>query len=175
MPLFGGKGRPKLDGLTKDEEKLRDSLNPEVMRRAGEKGVAGQLPAAAAVLREKMDEERGAYLWPLLLGWQNLRMNRFDQSIEAFQEAISRDDQDVRGYYGAGNAFFEASQAKQNANPGVPQTGIMESMTFDNMLHEANRNFRRAMELATEKDERDKLRNAMSVVDKALAKKAGRL
>jgi hypothetical protein len=154
---------------------MRDSLNPEVLRRAGEKGVAGQMPAAAAVLREKSEEEPRQFLWPLLLGWQNLRMSRFEQSIEAFQEAISRDEEDVRGYYGAGNAYFEASQAKQNADPGAPVTGMLEEMTFDNLLHEANRNFRRAMELATEKDERDKLRNAMTVVDKALAKKAGRL
>src|SRR3989304_5380068 len=53
MPLFGGKQRPKLDGLTKEEENLRDALNPEVLRRAGEKGVAGQAPAAAGGLGGK--------------------------------------------------------------------------------------------------------------------------
>ena len=28
MPLFGGSNRPKLDGLTKDEEKRRDCAEP---------------------------------------------------------------------------------------------------------------------------------------------------
>ena len=57
MPIFGGSKRPKLDGLTKEEEQRRDALNPEVLRRAGEKGVAGQAPAALGVLREKDEAE----------------------------------------------------------------------------------------------------------------------
>jgi hypothetical protein len=50
MPLFGGSKRAKLDGLTKDEEQRRDALNPEVLRRAGEGGVAAQGPAALQLL-----------------------------------------------------------------------------------------------------------------------------
>lgn len=175
MPLFGGRNRPKLDGLTKEEEKQRDSLNPEVLKRAGEKGVAGQMPAATAILREKMEAERENYLWPLLLGWQTMAMHRFDQSVEAFQEAMAREPKEIRAYFGAGNAYFEAAQARQNADPTAPVTGSLAALTIDNLLHEANRNFKKAMELAHDKDERDRLRNAISVVDKALAKKAGRL
>jgi cytochrome c-type biogenesis protein CcmH/NrfG len=175
MPLFGGKGRPKLDGLTKDEEKQRDALNEEVMRRAGEKGVAGQAPAAAALLKEKMDTEPGTYLWPLVLGWLMMSMARFDSAAEAFEEAGKRSPEDIRPYFGAGNAYFEAAQIRINGDPTAPVTGSLATLTIDNLLHESNRNFKRAMDLATERDEKDRLRNAISVVDKALAKKAGRL
>ena len=86
MPIFGGAKRPKLDGLTRDEEKRRDALNPEVLRRAGEKGVAGQAPAAASLLREKMNAEPRDPLWPLLLGHQMMSMRRYALAIEAFED-----------------------------------------------------------------------------------------
>jgi tetratricopeptide (TPR) repeat protein len=176
MPLFGGNKRPKLDGLTKDEEKRRDALNPEVMSRAGEKGVAGQGPAAAAILREKMDKEPSEFIWPLLLGWQLLSMRRFDHAIEAFQEAVSRDKTDVRGHFGAGHAFFEAAEVKLRGGDALhAMSGVAENMTVDNLYHESLRSFRQAFDMTPDKEERDKLRNAMSVVEKALAKKAGRL
>lgn len=175
MPLFGGKARPKLDGLTKEEEKLRDGLNPEVLKRAGEKGVAGQMPAAAAILREKREAEPRTWLWPHLLGWQALSMRRFDNSIESFQEAIKRDPEEIRSYYGAGHAFFEAAEAKLNSAGNPQAEELMGGMTVDNLYHEAMRNFKRALEMTTEKDERDRLSSAVSVVDKALAKKAGRM
>jgi hypothetical protein len=47
-------------------------------------------------------------------------------------------------------------------------------MTTDNLYHEALRHFRRAQELA-DKTERDELSKATSVVEKAIARKAGRL
>jgi tetratricopeptide (TPR) repeat protein len=176
MRLFGGNKRPKLDGLTKEEEKRRDALNPEVLRRAGEKGVAGQMPAAAAILREKTDAEKGDFLWPLLLGWQMIAMRRFDHAIDAFTEAVGRDADEVRGYFGAGHAYFEAAEAKRIAQEaGAPETGTPEALTVDNLYHEALRNFRRAFDLTTEKDERDTLRNSVSVCEKALARKAGRM
>jgi len=175
MPLFGGKTRPKLDGLTKDEEKLRDALNPEVLRRAGEKGVAGQMPAAAAILREKTDTEATNSLWPLLLGWQMRAMHRFDQSVEAFQETIRRAPNEIRAYFGAGNAYWDAAQARVTAAPDAPLTGVMSELTLENLFHEAKRNFTRAMDLAEDKEERERLRNAISNVDTMLAKRAGRL
>ncbi|HXH22398.1 MAG TPA: hypothetical protein VNN10_10230 [Dehalococcoidia bacterium] len=175
MPLFGGKTRPKLDGLTKEEEKQRDALNPEVLRRAGEKGVAGQMPAAAAVLREKMEAEKDNYLWPLLLGWQMRAMTRFDQSVEAFKEASRRAPSEIRAYFGAGNAYWDAAQARINAPSDAPITGAMTEMTIENLLHESKRNFARALELAQDKEERERLRNAISNVDAVLAKRAGRL
>ncbi|HEY7268290.1 MAG TPA: hypothetical protein VH951_00555, partial [Dehalococcoidia bacterium] len=142
MPLFGGKTRPQLDGLTKDEEKQRDSLNPEVLRRAGEKGVAGQMPAAAAVLREKTDAEPKAYLWPLLLGIQMRAMHRFDQSVEAFQETLKRAPGEIRAYFGAGNAYWDASQMRLSADPDAPvAAAAFPQLTVDNLLHEAKRNF----------------------------------
>jgi tetratricopeptide (TPR) repeat protein len=176
MPLFGGKIRPKLDELTKDEIKLRDELNPEVLRRSGEKGVAGQMPAAAAILREKTDAETNSYLWPMLLGVQMRAMQRYDQSVEAFQEAFKRSPNEIRAYSGAGNAFWDAAQFRIDAPADAPITpGAFPNLTVDNLLHEANRHFKRAMELAQEKDERDRLRNAISNVDAVLAKRAGRL
>jgi hypothetical protein len=51
----------------------------------------------------------------------------------------------------------------------------MNELTVDNLLHESKRNFTRALELAQDKDERERLRNAISNVDAVLAKRAGRL
>jgi tetratricopeptide (TPR) repeat protein len=176
MPLFGGKTRPRLDGLTKEEEKQRDALNPEVLQRAGEKGVAGQMPAAAAILREKSEAETGDYLWPLLLGLQTRAMHRFDQSVEAFQEALKRAPGEIRAYFGAGNAYWDAAQLRLEAGPGAPVApGAFPEMTVENLLHEAKRNFGKALEMAQDKSERDRIRNAVSNCDALLAKRAGRL
>jgi tetratricopeptide (TPR) repeat protein len=176
MPLFGGKTRPQLDGLTRDEEKQRDALNPEVLRRAGEKGVAGQMPAAATILREKTDSDAKSYLWPLLLGYQLRAMHRFDQSVEAFQETLKRSPAEIRAYFGAGNAYWDASQLRINASQDAPvPASAFPSLTIDNLLHEAKRNFMRAMELAADKEERERLRNAIANCDTLLARRAGRL
>jgi hypothetical protein len=175
MPIFGGSKRPKLDGLTKDEEKRRDALNPEVLRRSGEKGVAGQAPAAAALLREKVEADSGEYLWPLLLGWQMMSLKRFAPAIEAFVQTVQRSDNEVRGHYGAGAAYFEAAEAKLTHGPATTDDLAPESMTVDNLYHESLRHFRRAMELTGDSSEREQLRNAASTVEKAIARKAGRL
>ena len=175
MPIFGGSKRPKLDGLSKDEEKLRDALNPEVLRRAGEKGVAGQAPAAAALLREKLDAEPGEYLWSLLLGWQMMSLKRYAPAIEAFIETVKRAKDEVRGYYGAGAAYFEAAEAKLVRGPATTDDVAPESMTVDNLYHESLRHFRRGMELTQDAAEREQLKNAASSVEKAIARKAGRL
>jgi len=175
MPLFGGSNRPKLEGLTKDEEKRRDSLNPEVLRRAGEKGVAGQSPAAAAILRERSDAEPREFLWPLLLGWQQMSLNRYAPAIEAFVKASDRDANEVRGYYGAGAAYFQAAEAKLNLGDAATEDVVPAGLTVDNMYHESLRNFRHAQELTNDKSERDQLQTAVSLVERALARKAGRL
>jgi tetratricopeptide (TPR) repeat protein len=175
MPIFGGSKRPKLDGLTRDEEKRRDALTPEVLRRSGESGFAGQAPAAAALLREKMAQEPGEYLWPLLLGQQMMGMRRFAPAIEAFVEATARNGEDVRGYYGAGYAYFQAGEAKQARGDATTDDIAPPNLTVDNLYHEALRCFRRAQELATEKSERDELSVAVSTVERAIARKAGRL
>lgn len=176
MPLFGGSKRPKLDGLTKEEEQRRNALNPDVLKRAGEKGIAGQAPAAAAILREKADAEKSEYLWPLLLGWQLMSLRRFDQAIDAFEEAVARKQDDVRGYFGAGHAFFETAELRNKGDDAIHQlNGKAAELTIDNLYHESLRSFRQAYDMTDDKDERDKLRNSISVVEKALAKKAGRL
>jgi tetratricopeptide (TPR) repeat protein len=175
MPLFGGNKRPRLDGLTKDEEKRRDALNPEVLRRAGEKGVAGQGVAALALLREKADEESSEFLWSWLLGQQYLSFNRYAPAIEAFNEAIERDGTDVRAYYGAGTAYFQAGEAKQSLGPAATDDVVPPDLTPDNLYHEALRNFRRALDLTSDKAERDLLQTASSAVERALARKSGRL
>jgi hypothetical protein len=51
----------------------------------------------------------------------------------------------------------------------------MTELTIENLFHEAKRNFAHAMELAEDKEERERLRNAISNVDTMLAKRAGRL
>ena len=175
MPLFGGSKRPRLDGLTKEEERRRDALNPEVMRRAGETGVAGQAPAALAILKEKTEAESHDFLWPCLLGWHLMSMRRFSPAIEAFTEAGRRDATDLRGYFGAGRAYFEAAEARLSLGEAAPADVTVADMTVDNMYQQALRNLRRALELAEEKTERDQLREAVSNVDRAVARKAGRL
>jgi hypothetical protein len=175
MPLFGGIKRPKLDGLTKEEEKRRDALNPEVLRRAGEGGVAGQAPAALAILREKTDEEPGEFLWACLLGWQYMSMRRFTPAIQAFNQAIERDGQEVRGFYGAGTAYFQAAEGKLQYGPATTEETAPADMTVDNLYHESARSFRRAMDITKEKDERDQLKKALAAVEAAIARKAGRL
>lgn len=174
MPIFGGAKRPKLDGLTRDEEKRRDALNPEVLSRAGEKGVAGQWPAAAAILQEKMQAETAEPLWPLLLGHQMMSMRRYALAIDAFVEAANRDDDEISAHYGAGHAHFQAAEARQTLGDAATDDVVPPELTTDNLYHEALRYFRRAQELA-DKSERDELSKATSVVEKALARKAGRL
>ena len=175
MPLFGSTKRPKLDGLLKEEERRRDALNPEVLRRAGEGGVAGQGPAALAVLKEKVEAEPGDYFWALLLGSQLMSMQRFAPAIEAFTEATKRDTKEIRAHYGAGSAYFQAAEAKMQHGPATTDELAPASLTVDNLYQEALRSFRRALDLTQEKKERDTLGAAIGAVEKALAKKAGRL
>jgi tetratricopeptide (TPR) repeat protein len=175
MPLFGGNNRPALDGLTKEEQKRRDALNPEVLRRAGEGGVAGQGPAALAVLREKAEAEPEDYLWALLLGAQFMSMQRYALAIDAFTDAGRRDVAEVRAFYGAGAAYFQAAEAKQAHGAATTDEVAPAALTVDNLYHEALRSFRKALDLTNDKKERDTLGNAIGAVEKALAKKAGRL
>jgi tetratricopeptide (TPR) repeat protein len=175
MPLFGGSNRPPLDGLTKEELNRRDELNPEVLRRAGEGGVAGQGPAALAVLREKAETEPDDYLWALLLGSQFMSMQRYAPAIDAFTEAVKRDAKEVRAHYGAGAAYFQAAEAKLQHGPATTDETAPAALTVDNLYQEALRSFRRALDLTQDKKERDALGNAIGAVEKALAKKAGRL
>jgi tetratricopeptide (TPR) repeat protein len=102
-------------------------------------------------------------------------MGRFAPAAEAFVEAIRRDDSDVRAYWGAGHAYYEAGESKQNQGPAASIEVTFESMTVDNMYHEALRYFRRALEMTNDKSERDQLSASASAVEKALARKAGRL
>jgi tetratricopeptide (TPR) repeat protein len=174
MPIFSSK-RPRLDGLTRDEEKRRDALNPEVLKRSGEKGVVGQAPAAATVLREKMASEPADRLWPLLLGSQMMSMRRYGQAIEAFEEAVARDETEVRSHYGAGMACFQAAEYKQEYGIAATEDVAPTHLTVENLYQEALRHFRRAMELTPDKGERDELASAAATVERAVARKRGRL
>ena len=175
MPIFGGSKRPKLDGLTRLEEQRRDALNPEVLKRSGEKGVAGQAPAAAALLREKMEAEPSDLLWPLLLGSQMMSMRRYGQAIDAFLAAIERDDGEVRAHFGAGMAYFHAAEYRQDHGDAATVEVVPTDITVDNMYQEALRHFRQAMEMTPDKSERDELASAAATVERAVARKAGRL
>jgi tetratricopeptide (TPR) repeat protein len=175
MPLFGGSSRAPLDGLTREEEKRRDALNPEVIRRAGgEVGTVGQAQAALAILREKVDAESGDFLWALLLGRQYMSMRRFAPAIGAFEDAIRRDGEDVRGYYGAGQAYFQAAEARKVLGEAATDEVTPLDMTVDNLHQEALRNVRKAQTVA-DKKERNELGEFASLIEKAVARKAGRL
>lgn len=175
MPLFGGSSRASMDGLTKDEEKRRDALNPEVIKRAGgEVGTVGQSNAALAVLREKIEQEPRDFLWPLLLGRQHMSMGRFKSAIDAFEDAITRDEDDIRGYFGAGQAYFQAAEYRRNHGDASSDDIVPLNMTVDNLHQEALRNIRKAQTMA-DKKERDELGQIASTIEKAVARKAGRL
>jgi tetratricopeptide (TPR) repeat protein len=164
-----------MDGLTKDEEKRRNALNPEVIKRAGsEIGTVGQANAALQILREKVDAEPREFLWPLLLGRQYLSMGRLKAAIEAFEDAVSRDENDIRGYYGAGHAYFQAAEYRRNHGDASTDDIVPTDVTVDNLHQEALRNIRRAQTLA-EKKERDQLAQFASTIEHAVSRKAGRL
>jgi tetratricopeptide (TPR) repeat protein len=164
-----------MDGLTKDEEKRRNALNPEVVKRAGgEIGTVGQANAALQILREKVEQDPKDFLWPLLLGRQYMSMNRYALAIQAFEDAISRDDGDIRGYYGAGYAYFQAAEARRNLGDAATDEMTRLDMTVDNLHQEALRNVRKAQGMA-EKKERDQLAQIASTIERAAARKAGRL
>ncbi len=174
MPIFSSK-RPSLDGLTREEEKRRDALNPEVMERSGEKGVMGEGAAAVSILREKMASEPADRLWPLLLGSQMMSMRRFGQAIEAFEEAVARDDSEVRSHYGAGMACYRAAEYKQDYGDAATEEVAPADLTVENLFHEALRHFRQAMDATPDKGERDELAIAAATVERALGRKRGRL
>lgn len=175
MPLFGSRPRASMDGLTREEEKRRNALNPEVIKRAGgEVGTVGQANAALAVLREKVNEEPREFLWPLLLGRQYMSMRRYAHAIQAFEDAVKLDGDDIRGYYGAGLAYFQAAEARRNLGDAVTDEVAPLDMTVDNLHQEALRNIRKAQTMA-EKKERDELGQIASTIEKAVARKAGRL
>ncbi len=174
MPIFSSR-RPRLEGFTREEEKRRDSLNPEVLRRLGEKGLEGQATAAVAVLREKMTSEPAEGLWPLLLGWQMMGLRRFGHAAEAFNDAVARDDADVRGHYGAGMACYRAAEYKQDYGEAATEEVAPADLTVENLYQEALRHFRRAMELTPGKAERDELASSVAIVERAVARKRGRL
>ncbi len=175
MPIFGGSKRPSLDGLTREEEQRRNALSPEVLRRSGETGVVGQAPAAAAILREKILAEPRELLWPLLLGSQMMSMRRFGQAIDAFNEAVERDRNEVRARYGAAMACYRAAEYKQDHGEASTDEVAPADMTVDNLYQESLRHFHDAMELTPDKNERDELASAAATVRRAVARKAGRL
>jgi tetratricopeptide (TPR) repeat protein len=164
-----------MDGLTKEEEKRRNALNPEVIKRAGsEIGTIGQANAALQILREKTEQEPGEFLWPLLLGRQYMSMGRIKSAIEAFEDAVQRDENDIRGYYGAGHAYFQAAEYLRNHGDAASDDVVPPDATVDNLHQEALRNIRKAQTMA-EKKERDQLGQIASTIEHAVSRKAGRL
>ena len=119
MPIFGGSKRPKLDGLTKDEEKRRDALNPEVLRRAGEKGVAGQAPAAAALLREKTEAEPSEYALaaaPGLADDEHAPLRAGDRGVRRGRASATTTR--CAATTAPAHAYFEAAEAKLDHGDG---------------------------------------------------------
>jgi hypothetical protein len=167
MPIFGGSKRPKLDGLTRDEQRRLDTLF------SGASVDSAQ--AAAAVLLEKAEEEPREALWPLSLGSRMMSDGRYVAAIEAFEEAVSRDGAEVRGHYGAAMACFRAAEHRLKRGDASSNDAAPAGMTVDNLLHASLRHFHDAMELAPDKNERDELASAAAIVRRGIMRKAGRL
>jgi tetratricopeptide (TPR) repeat protein len=174
MPIFGGSKRPKLDGLTRDEQKRRDALNPEVLRRTAG-GVQAPGPAAAAVLQERLNAEPRDLLWPLLLGSQLMSLQRFGRAITAFEAALELDQNEVRAHYGAAMASYRAAEYKLDHGEAATDEIAPADMTVDNLYQTSLRHFHEAMDLTPDKNERDELAAAAATVRRAIARKAGRL
>ena len=167
MPIFGGSKRPKLDGLTRDEQRRLDTLYAGAT-------VDGEA-SAAAVLLEKAEEEPREVLWPLSLGSRLMAAGHYVQALEAFEEVVSRDRTEVRGHYGAAMACFRASEHRLERGEASSEDAAPAGMTVDNLLHASLRHFQDAMELTPDKNERDELASAAAIVRRAIMHKAGRL
>jgi hypothetical protein len=111
----------------------------------------------------------------LLLGHQMMSMRRFGLAAEAFVEATKREESEVRAHYGAGHAYFQAAETKQTMGSATPADVAPPELTVENLYQEALRFFRRGQELAADKGERDELGKGVSTVERALARRAGRL
>jgi tetratricopeptide (TPR) repeat protein len=172
MPIFGGSKRPKLDGLTRNEQKRRDALNPEVLRRSGQQGAT---EAALSVLYEKAEEEPREPLWPLLLGSQLMTTGRFAPALAAFTEASSRDAGEVRAHYGAAMACYQAAEYKRAHGEAPDAAAELPEQSASSLYQESLRHFQAAMELTPDKSERDELASSAAIVRRAIARKAGRL
>jgi hypothetical protein len=167
MPIFGGSKRPRLDGLTREEQRRLDTLF------SGASVDSAQ--AAAAVLLDKAEEEPREALWPLILGSRLMSDGRYVAAIEAFEEAISRERAEVRGYYGAAMACFRAAEQRSKHGDAASEDAAPAGMTVDNLLHASLRHFQDAMELTPDKTERDELASAAAIVRRGIMRKAGRL
>ena len=104
-----------------------------------------------------------------------MSLRHFAQAIEAFAEAINRNESEVRGHYGSGTAYYQAAEAKLKLGAAATEDVTPADLTVDNLYHEAQRSFKRASDLTSDKSERDVLRDASSTIEKALARKAGRI
>jgi len=167
MPIFGGSKRPKLDGLTRAEQRRLDALF------AGA-SIIGAASTVAALL-EKAEEEPREVLWPLSLGSQLMAAGRYVQALGAFEEAVGRDRTEVRAHYGAAMACFRAAEHKLEHGEASSDDAAPAGMTVDNLLHASLRHFQDAMELTPDKNERDELASAAAIVRRAIMRKAGRL
>ena len=172
MAIFSAK-RPRLDGLTRDEEKRRETLRLDTAERVSQG--AGREAASAAVLRERMAQEPAVGLWPLLLGGEMMEARRFGRAIEAFEAALVDNSTRLRASYGAAMANYRAAEYKQEYGEAAVADVAPPLMTVENLYQSALRHFRRAQDLTSDKAERDELASAAAVVERAVARKRGRL
>jgi hypothetical protein len=169
MPLFGGSKRPALTGLTKDEQKRRDALEPEITLRSSGAGQLSQGEALVQVLGEKAQADRGDFLWPLIAGWQLNSMRHFTAAIESFNDATSRDGKQVRTHCGAGYAYLQAGLAAQSLGSGITEVQVPSGMSTEALFHEAERCYATALGMTTDKAELAQLNEAATTVNKAIA------
>src|SRR5436305_14309874 len=103
MPLFGGNKRPALSGLTKEEQKRCDALDPEIAARQSGGSTGGD--ALSAVLTEKAASESRGFIWPLVQGWRPTAKRQYTAEIASSNDAAARDSSQVRARYGARLAY----------------------------------------------------------------------
>jgi tetratricopeptide (TPR) repeat protein len=171
MAIFSPR-KPRLDGLTRGEEKRREALLAEVAERATATNRDSVLVAA---LRERMAAAPAEGLWPLLLGGEMMETRRFGRAIEAFEVAIADSATRLRARYGAAMANYRAAEYKLEYGEAAVAEVAPPAMTIENLYQAALRHFRRAQDLTSDKAERDELASAAAVVERAVARKRGRL
>jgi hypothetical protein len=170
MHLFGGSKRPELDGLTKEEEKRRNELTSELIRRSNGQDAETKSGIGLELLRSKCTAQRNDFLWPLLLGRQLMNTRHYTDAIDTFNVAVGLNPKETRSHCGAGMAYFQAGKAAASLGAGVTDAMVPVAMSAEDLFRKAKACFETALTLTLDKAELEAISNAKNEVTVALAR-----